>query len=45
MYCNALLKFESDHLKQIPQSQRYKLLGNAVTVDVVKAVVERLELI
>ncbi|HET8738057.1 MAG TPA: DNA (cytosine-5-)-methyltransferase [Pricia sp.] len=31
-------------IKEIPKTQRYKMLGNAVTVDVVKAIAERLEL-
>ena len=30
--------------KEISRTQRYKLLGNAVTVDVVKAVAERIKL-
>ncbi|HYE67739.1 MAG TPA: DNA (cytosine-5-)-methyltransferase [Anaerovoracaceae bacterium] len=32
-------------IKKIPKTQRYKLMGNAVTVKVVKAVAERLKLI
>lgn len=31
-------------LKEIPKTQRYKMLGNAVTVDVVEAVAKRLKL-
>ena len=43
-YLNALKRFESTRLMPIPKTQRYKLMGNAVTVKVVKAVAERLTL-
>ncbi|OAB79737.1 DNA (cytosine-5-)-methyltransferase [Cochleicola gelatinilyticus] len=38
MYESALIKFQSNQEKEIPNTQRYKLMGNAVTTDIVEIV-------
>lgn len=51
--CERLQGFEDNHtkygnydgtIKEIPKTQRYKMCGNAVTVDIVKLVAEHLKL-
>lgn len=40
--CERLQGFPDDWTKEIPMTQRYKALGNAVSVPIVKMIIERL---
>jgi len=40
--CERLQGFPDDWTKEIPEKQRYKTCGNAVTVNVIKAIIEKI---